>query len=237
MSVYFLYRLFEYRINHLDDDVADNIVSILISHLSDNENLTIGLLSRECHMSLSTISRFVKKMGYDSFKEFSLKYASSKMEYLNFVENYLDGNNTVGARKSLTDNHVYREASYFIANSKKMIIIGEPKPDNLYLLDFFMNRHGIKTQYKANIKPDDVVLIFAIEENKHVLLNHLEEIRTNKKIIITDSGYSFPKTDDTILLEMKNNSFDKTLSFINETTQHLYLTLVYYFQNMKVISC
>ncbi len=236
MSVYFLYRLFEYRINHLDDDVADNIVSVLISHLSDNENLTIGLLSRECHMSLSTVSRFVKKIGYDSFKEFSLKYSSSRMEYLNFIENYLDGNNIVGAKNLLTDNHVYREATYSIASSKKMIIIGEPKPGNLYLLDFLMNQHGIQTQYKANIKSDDVVLIFVIEENKHALLSRFEEIRTNKKIIITNSGYSFPKTEDTLLLEMKNSSFDRTLSFINETTQHLYLTLVYYFQNMKVIS-
>ncbi|MDK2964657.1 winged helix-turn-helix transcriptional regulator [Lacrimispora sp.] len=65
------------------DETNSTIARAILENMDkDMDNISITELAEMCFTSISTISRFVKKLGYTSFNEFKLKCIEKRRLWL-----------------------------------------------------------------------------------------------------------------------------------------------------------
>lgn len=72
-------KLNNYINNHGISDINYNIALFLINNMGNIETYNITELSKECYVSQATVSRFIKKLGFED-------YNSLKSECLNYMD-------------------------------------------------------------------------------------------------------------------------------------------------------
>ena len=64
------YRLINLRNNSQSDSIETHITEVLLKHINEIDSMSIEQVAQLCGVSKSTLSKFVKKIGFDDYKEF-----------------------------------------------------------------------------------------------------------------------------------------------------------------------
>lgn len=91
-----------------EDKYEYQIARYLLTHKEDIESLHINDIMNETHVSKSTIIRFCKKIGYQSFLEVQYLIAHSRHQFFERIEDY----------------HLDKRYIPLFENKKRLIIIG-----------------------------------------------------------------------------------------------------------------
>lgn len=69
------------NVNYGEEDIYSNIARYLLKRLrADNTKLSIHEIANDCYTSAASVSRFVKKIGFNSFFEFKQAYLQTQIE-------------------------------------------------------------------------------------------------------------------------------------------------------------
>ncbi|WP_158763706.1 MurR/RpiR family transcriptional regulator [Mycoplasma sp. NEAQ87857] len=109
------------------DDVNAFVAHTILVHLSDIEKLNSTKLADLCLTTQSTISKFVAKLGYDSFNSFKqeiIKYKGKKMLLTKDKQNsLLQFNNNVALFLKVLSNYDFKQIALMIKQAQKILII------------------------------------------------------------------------------------------------------------------
>lgn len=71
-----LIGILQHKIRQTSDETnVEAIIARYLVHNITNKNLTISKIAKDCYTSNSTVSRFFKDMGYNTFQEFQIDHA------------------------------------------------------------------------------------------------------------------------------------------------------------------
>ncbi len=179
---------------------TSELISKCIKRKSNYKNLTSKQLSRECNVSASTITRYVKQNGYKNFEEFKFyliekemqKKKKSKDISIRKIENI------IYSLKNIEDKDFeicINQMEQNIINNNKIIICYEDRYDKL--AEIFINKmnllygniiliqHENDLEYLINIY-NEKILVFSIgrlkEEYYREQIQYIEIKYVNKKI-------------------------------------------------------
>jgi len=199
-----------------------NILNYVVKNMHKVKDMSIRELAKETYVSTTTLFRFVKKLGYEGFGEFTeavreTEKESRKIHIPNIVhdDNYRDSylKNVVEAVKVITDEkieafhkimgrypHIYilaeglssEVARYF---SHLLIIMG-------YNVEIPTEEYEFASLLRR-VKRDDVLLILSYTGNNKSIVNHVERIFA----IATPAIISFTRADNNIIQNMSDLNF------------------------------
>lgn len=198
--------------NILDSSVENDsdhmIAAYILQHISEMKNITIQDMARECYTSTSTISRFVKEIGFRSLTELKdvctgFEYASfelvhDSLRYLNFngnddektLNNYVDMLCTSLQNFSNTiDFEAIDRLNRRIHDSKDVVVFGMHLPGSfakyfqymMMTIGKFIECYELEDEHlkKSEIIAENaLVVIFSMEGN---YLNANKQVLANLK--------------------------------------------------------
>ncbi len=199
-----------------------DILNYVVKNMHKVKDMGIRELARETYVSTSTIFRFVKKLGYEGFGNFteavretekdSRKIRGARVVHDdNYRESYLK--NVVEAVKVLTDEkietfhqimgrypHIYilaeglssEVARYF---SRLLITMG-------YSVEIPTEEYEFASVLRR-VKRDDVLLILSYSGDNRNIINHIERIFA----IATPAIISFTRADNNLISNMSDLNF------------------------------
>ncbi len=91
------------------------LAQTLLEHIDEIQHLTIGELAAVCGVSKSTLSAFVRDIGFEDYKYFRMSSSFQDNKYGNKI-NYLD--NVIGYLK----NHSYQDYAKLISKDLERVV-------------------------------------------------------------------------------------------------------------------
>ncbi|WP_226038311.1 MurR/RpiR family transcriptional regulator [Aquibacillus saliphilus] len=116
-----IYRLFDYINNHKDKDINYLIALTLLHDVKSIPNMNISLLANKCFTSPAAITRFCRRIGYNSFQEFK-EYARLSVEQHNMETKSIQDSDLESVGKELQTSF-YNKIVSWLNSSKDMIDI------------------------------------------------------------------------------------------------------------------
>lgn len=223
-----------YKVNVTWTSSEEVIMNYLNSYEKKTFIFTQKQLSLVTHTSEATISRFCKKLGFDTYKSFVFYFNQILLEfnqqylidYKNNQNNISDllSKNIFAIKKTLNydTNQKIEQASILIAKSKKIIVFGvdfsewiasELATNLLKIgLNVFWN-YDLKKILSAIAvgKSEDLHIIFSNESYHKEIFFMIEEIKRSegKSILITSKDLKFNKSDIDVKIEYETIKDEK----------------------------
>ena len=181
MNIY--YFLLSVKARNKKTETDWQIAEAILNLLNCNENLEIKTIANKAHTSVSTISRFVRRYGFESFGDF-VGYFKLEKTLVEFDERISDSEEFLFENSNINELvHEIRKlntgidlSSMFetILSSKKVMFIGNPVPQSSYFLQTELEKRGISTYN-----------VFSLIEQ----LEHLNSINKDELIFLFNYGY------------------------------------------------
>lgn len=201
------------QIKHHEKNLSKLELIVVDYFMAGNPELPLRELADEIHLSPATISRFVRKVGYDNYQQFLDAYTYALEEQAQEVSVDIRGQHleTVNNTHELIESiDIDRIINKFIG--KRVLIVA--KDDTAVACLDFVNRlkrleidASIATTRQEMIlnssflKPDDVVIAVSISGHNDTLNKFIDEIKTRGVYTLGISSEITPlieKCDDNI---------------------------------------
>ncbi len=223
-----------YKVNVTWTSSEEVIMNYLNSYEKKTFIFTQKQLSLDTHTSEATISRFCKKLGFDTYKSFVFYFNQILLEFnqqypIDYKSNQnnisdLLSKNIFAIKKTLNydTNQKIEKASLLIAKSKKIIVFGIDFSE-LIASELASNllKIGLNVFWSYDLKKimstiavsksDDLHIIFSNENYRKELFFMIEEIKRNggKSVLITSKNLKFNNNDIDIKIEYETIQDEK----------------------------
>ncbi|MCB6841014.1 MurR/RpiR family transcriptional regulator [Weissella viridescens] len=213
------------RIKSLRDQLSGsdkNIADYILDHANSVQGLTIKGLADAVNVSTATISRFVKRIGFSSFREFSLSLTAVMQPdnaFFGEIENNDDtnaivnkvfkgGENALSSTFNLIPTESWDTACAWIINARKLGFFGIGG-SSIVALDGY--HKFLRTPIDAEQHPDyDVQLMQAVRMRD-----------TDVAIVVSHSGRNLDTLKITRQLKANNVKVIAITAYVNSTLAKL----------------
>lgn len=184
------------------NDIYHTICHFIKSHIDDIPNLSIDEVAKQCYVSKSMVSKFIKKLGYESYKDFKedceIYIASLKDKEPFITETFssvVQGANELANDiihglengKSLLDNDLINKISIDLSNCSNVIAIGHGLSREFCgILQYYLDFLGIPVmvsdsdfERQAMMNDNTLIIVISAQGNLFRYNNHLVQ-RINK---------------------------------------------------------
>jgi DNA-binding MurR/RpiR family transcriptional regulator len=204
-----------------------NIIDYIYKNIIYIPSMSIGKIAQDTNISVATISRFVKHVGYKNFKDLknAILETEKKATPANKISTSLSANNggniynllvkqegfLIKTRDYINEKEI-EKATDIIINTENIYFFGKGSSKCLVdLFSFRLKRFGKKIfiinssgseifEDLTNIKKTDLVILFGFHKvpiELKVLLNYKNQVKF-KTILFTDKLYSKEKKESDI---------------------------------------
>jgi len=198
------------------------IMTYVIKNLHIVKNMSIRELAEACFVSTTTIFRFVNKLGYEGYSEFSnaiieTEAESRRIHIPSIVEkdNYRDSylKNIVEAVKVITDEKIEKFQTIMSKNPDIIILATGLSREVGYYFRRLLTSVGYNVTFPTEsyerasvlrkIKKSDVLLVLSFTGDNQTVIHEIEQIFA----IATPTIISFTRADNNAIQNMSDLNF------------------------------
>lgn len=201
-------KLNNYINNHGSNDINYNIALFLINNIGNIEAYNITELSKKCFVSQATVSRFIKKLGFEDYNSF-------KSECLN----YMDEIKNKKIEESTNIESLNKELKLFKDKFNNIdienIVLTLKKYNKIYISG--LNYCYLMAQYfQMECFPLENITIKVIEDNEEI-----QNIEKDSLLIILTTTGNYFNINRIVKEYIKNSNCEKILISIRELDEKI----------------
>ena len=243
-------------LNHNDKDDTDFIIAwYLITHLKKIKDISIYKIAEECYVSRSSIQRFIKNIGYESYtqlKENADEIVTHELGFIDYTDHaeyqqYLTHSITemMGDVIKATESKRYQELIDIFMNSENIVIL--TAEDSSHACKVFQQQ--ALTVHKMvrivtsasntlsileSMQPEDLLIVCSVTGNFALAINsQLREINARKCLVTMNTTSRFEGVYDLIyymssLYRLNAHNFVSNRNVYNYYGLNLFFDLFYH---------
>lgn len=223
-----------YIINSNEEEKTDVIIAkYLLDHIYDLQNKSVYDIADETFTSRSSVQRFFKHIGFDSYSQLKMSLLESTIHgqrffhfyrQENFVDNYINDLSFMVNEMQEFSKSEQLEHLVDLIHSSRTIVLNFSESSTSAPFDFqeamaYLNKHvrlltnaTINKDFLSTLTYEDVFITLSMSGNYAIVtLNEVSKINSNKVLISLNNS------------DVLCNTYDKIISFSSKHLGHDYI--------------